>query len=122
MPCPKSALTLTVVSPDAGGVERARAFAKRLGVSLAIVDKRRKGKNEVEVMHVIGDVSGRNVLIVDDIIDTAGTLINTVAALKEAGAERSSLITLLLVGAMAGGVGYACVRSAGGVFAGRALS
>lgn len=79
---------LTVVSPDAGGVERARAFAKRLGVSLAIVDKRRKGKNEVEVMNVIGDVGGRNVLIVDDIIDTAGTLINTVAALKEAGAER----------------------------------
>ncbi len=79
---------LTVVSPDAGGVERARAFAKRLGVQLAIVDKRRKGKNEVEVMHVIGDVNGRNVLIVDDIIDTAGTLINTVAALNEAGAER----------------------------------
>ena len=79
---------LTVVSPDAGGVERARAFGKRLGVSLAIVDKRRKGKNEVEVMHVIGDVKGRNVLIIDDIIDTAGTLINTVAALKEAGAER----------------------------------
>ena len=79
---------LTVVSPDAGGVERARAFAKRLGVSLAIVDKRRKAKNEVEIMNVIGDVRGQNVLIVDDIIDTAGTLINTVAALKEAGAER----------------------------------
>ncbi|MBL8114635.1 MAG: ribose-phosphate pyrophosphokinase [Acidobacteria bacterium] len=79
---------LTVVSPDAGGVERARAFAKRLGASLAIVDKRRKGKNEVEIMHVIGDVKDRNVIIVDDIIDTAGTLINTVAALKEAGARR----------------------------------
>ena len=79
---------LTVVSPDAGGVERARAFAKRLGCSLAIVDKRRKGKNEVEVLHVIGDVRGRNVIIVDDIIDTAGTLINTTAALKNAGAER----------------------------------
>ena len=79
---------LTVVSPDAGGVERARAFAKRLGSSLAIVDKRRKGKNEVEVLHVIGDVKGRNVVVVDDIIDTAGTLINTVQALKNAGAER----------------------------------
>ena len=79
---------LTVVSPDAGGVERARAFAKRLGAGLAIVDKRRKGKNEVEILHVIGDVRGRNVIIVDDIIDTAGTLINTTAALKNAGAER----------------------------------
>jgi ribose-phosphate pyrophosphokinase len=79
---------LTVVSPDAGGVERARAFAKRLGSSLAIVDKRRKGKNEVEVLHVIGDVRGRNVIVVDDIIDTAGTMINTVQALKNAGAER----------------------------------
>ncbi len=79
---------LTVVSPDAGGVERARAFAKRLGAGLAIVDKRRKGKNEVEVLHVIGDVRDRNVIVVDDIIDTAGTLINTVQALKEAGARR----------------------------------
>jgi len=79
---------LTVVSPDAGGVERARAFTKRLGSSLAIVDKRRKGKNEVEVLHVIGDVRGRNVIVVDDIIDTAGTLISTVQALKNAGAER----------------------------------
>jgi ribose-phosphate pyrophosphokinase len=79
---------LTVVSPDAGGVERARAFAKRLGAQLAIVDKRRKGKNEVEVLHVIGDVRGRNAIVVDDIIDTAGTLINTVMALKEAGASR----------------------------------
>ncbi|MGE5345219.1 MAG: ribose-phosphate diphosphokinase [Acidithiobacillales bacterium] len=79
---------LTVVSPDAGGVERARAFAKRTGAQLAIVDKRRKGKNEVEVLHVIGDVRGRNAIVVDDIIDTAGTLINTVMALKDAGANR----------------------------------
>ena len=79
---------LTVVSPDAGGVERARAFAKRLGVGLAIVDKRRKGKNEVEVMNVIGDVRDQNIIIIDDIIDTAGTLINTVTALKNAGARR----------------------------------
>jgi ribose-phosphate pyrophosphokinase len=79
---------LTVVSPDAGGVERARAFAKRLGAGLAIVDKRRKGKNEVEVLHVIGDVRDRNVVVVDDIIDTAGTLINTVIALRDSGARR----------------------------------
>ncbi len=79
---------LTVVSPDAGGVERARAFAKRLGAGLAIVDKRRKGKNEVEILHVIGDVRDRNVIVVDDIIDTAGTLINTVIALRDAGAQR----------------------------------
>jgi ribose-phosphate pyrophosphokinase len=79
---------LTVVSPDAGGVERARAFAKRLGAGLAIVDKRRKGKNEVEILHVIGDVRDRNVVVVDDIIDTAGTLINTVIALRDSGARR----------------------------------
>jgi ribose-phosphate pyrophosphokinase len=79
---------MTVVSPDAGGVERARAFAKRLGAQLAIVDKRRKGKNEIEVLHVIGDVRDRNIIVVDDIVDTAGTLINTVIALKEAGAGR----------------------------------
>ncbi len=79
---------LTVVSPDAGGVERARAFARRLGSSLAIVDKRRKGKNEVEVLHIIGDVRDRNIVIIDDIIDTAGTLINTVRALRDNGAQR----------------------------------
>ena len=79
---------LTVVSPDAGGVERARAFAKRLGAGLAIVDKRRKGKNEVEILHIIGQVRDRNVIVVDDIIDTAGTMINTVHALKENGARR----------------------------------
>ena len=81
---------LTVVSPDAGGVERARAFAKRLGAGLAIVDKRRKGKNEVEVLHVIGDVKDRNVVVVDDIIDTAGTLINTVIALATRARAASS--------------------------------
>lgn len=79
---------LTVVSPDAGGVERARAFARRLGCGLAIVDKRRKGKNEVEVLHIIGDVKDRNCIIIDDIIDTAGTLINTVQALQGNGARR----------------------------------
>ena len=79
---------LTIVSPDAGGVERARAIAKRLHAELAIVDKRRVAANQAVVMHVIGDVSGRNVLILDDIIDTAGTLDSTVAALQEQGAER----------------------------------
>lgn len=79
---------LVIVSPDAGGVERARAIAKRLEVGLAIVDKRRVGPNEAAVMHVIGDVEGRTVLILDDIIDTAGTLTHTVASLVEHGAER----------------------------------
>ncbi|HEX3530966.1 MAG TPA: ribose-phosphate pyrophosphokinase [Thermoanaerobaculia bacterium] len=79
---------LVIVSPDAGGVERARAIAKRMEVGLAIVDKRRTAPNEAEIMHVIGDVDGCNVLIVDDIIDTAGTLTKTVDALKSKGAER----------------------------------
>jgi ribose-phosphate pyrophosphokinase len=79
---------LTVVSPDAGGVERARHFATKLGVPLAIVDKRRTDINVTEVMHVIGDVKGRTCLIVDDIIDTAGTLVKTVDALLDQGASR----------------------------------
>ncbi len=79
---------LTLVSPDAGGVERARAFAKRLGAELAVVDKRRVSPNEAEVMHVIGHVGGRNVLICDDMIDTAGTLVHTVQALKKKKAGR----------------------------------
>jgi ribose-phosphate pyrophosphokinase len=74
---------LTIVSPDAGGVERARAFAKRLNAELAVVDKRRVRPNEAEVMHVIGQVGGRNVVICDDMIDTAGTLVNTVHALRK---------------------------------------
>ncbi len=79
---------LTVVSPDAGGVERARAFAKRLDADLAVVDKRRTGPNEAEVMHLIGRVGGRNIVICDDMIDTAGTLVNTVHALKRQRAKR----------------------------------
>ncbi len=79
---------LVVVSPDAGGVERARAIAKRMSAGLAIIDKRRTAPNEAEVMHLIGDVAGCNALIVDDIIDTAGTLTKTVEALKKEGAER----------------------------------
>jgi ribose-phosphate pyrophosphokinase len=77
---------LTVVSPDAGGVERARFFAKKVDAALAIVDKRRVEINVAEVMHVIGDVSGRTCLIIDDLIDTAGTLVKTAAALVENGA------------------------------------
>jgi ribose-phosphate pyrophosphokinase len=79
---------LVIVSPDAGGVERARAIAKRLGLGLAILDKRRTAPNEAEVMHVIGEVDGCNCLIVDDIIDTAGTLTKAVEALKKEGAGR----------------------------------
>ena len=77
---------LTVVSPDAGGVERARHVAKKLEVPLAIVDKRRTDVNVAEVMNVIGDVTGKTCLIIDDIVDTAGTLVKTVDALYAAGA------------------------------------
>ncbi len=79
---------LVVVSPDAGGVERARAIAKRLDAGLAIIDKRRTAPNTAEVMHLIGDVEGCNALVVDDIIDTAGTLTKSVEALKSKGAQR----------------------------------
>ena len=78
---------LVVVSPDAGGVERARAYAKRLDASLAIVDKRREQPNVAEVHNVIGDVAGRTALVVDDMVDTAGTLTKVVDALKAAGAR-----------------------------------
>jgi len=77
---------LVVVSPDAGGTERARAFAKRLDAGLAIIDKRRSGPNVSQVMHIIGDVEGQTCLIVDDMIDTAGTLCQAAEALKEQGA------------------------------------
>jgi ribose-phosphate pyrophosphokinase len=79
---------LTVVSPDAGGVERARFFAKKVDAALAIVDKRRVEMNVAEIMHVIGDVHGRTCLIIDDLIDTAGTLVKTAAALIENGATQ----------------------------------
>jgi ribose-phosphate pyrophosphokinase len=78
---------LSVVSPDAGGVERARFFAQKVGAPLAIVDKRRTDMNVTEVMHVIGDVKGRTCLILDDIVDTAGTIVKTVDALYAAGAN-----------------------------------
>src|SRR5512141_1558987 len=77
---------LTVVSPDAGGVERARAHAKRLDASLAIIDKRRDKPNVAQVMHIIGDVKGHDCLLLDDMVDTAGTLTEGAAALKANGA------------------------------------
>jgi ribose-phosphate pyrophosphokinase len=77
-----------IVSPDAGGTERARAFSKQLRGSLAIIDKRRSKPNESEVMNIIGDVKGRECIIVDDILDTAGTLCNAARALSGAGAKR----------------------------------
>ncbi|HET9932881.1 MAG TPA: ribose-phosphate diphosphokinase, partial [Polyangiaceae bacterium] len=76
------------VSPDAGGVERARAYSKRLGATLAIIDKRRDRPNVSEVMHLIGDVRGRDCIIVDDMIDTAGTLCNAARAAMDYGARR----------------------------------
>ena len=79
---------LTIVAPDAGGVERARFFAKKMNAALAIVDKRREDVNVAEVMHVIGDVDGRTAVIVDDMIDTAGTLVKTSEALLEKGATQ----------------------------------
>lgn len=79
---------LAVVSPDIGGVVRARAFAKQLNVDLAIIDKRRPRANESQVMHIIGDVRDRTCLIIDDMVDTAGTLCMAADALKEEGAQR----------------------------------
>jgi ribose-phosphate pyrophosphokinase len=80
---------LVIVSPDVGGLTRARAIAKRLDASLAVIDKRRTGKNETEILNVVGDVEGRDVLILDDIIDTAGTLVQAEAALRRQGARRT---------------------------------
>jgi len=78
---------LTVVSPDVGGIKMARAFAKRLGAELILIDKRRLKPNQAEVMNIIGNAQGRNILIVDDLIDTAGTFCNAVEALQHAGAN-----------------------------------
>jgi ribose-phosphate pyrophosphokinase len=78
---------LTIVSPDVGGVVRARALAKRLEADLAIIDKRRDRAGESEVMNIIGDVKGRDCILVDDIVDSAGTLCNAAVALKKQGAN-----------------------------------
>jgi ribose-phosphate pyrophosphokinase len=82
-----------IVSPDVGGVVRARAYAKRLDTDLAIIDKRREQAGVSEVMHIIGDVSGRRCILVDDIVDSAGTLCNAALALKKAGASAVSAYT-----------------------------
>ena len=83
----KSYSNLVVISPDVGGVVRARALAKQLGCDLAVIDKRRAAANVSEVMHVIGDIEGRNCVIMDDMIDTAGTLVKAAEVLKERGAK-----------------------------------
>jgi ribose-phosphate pyrophosphokinase len=77
---------MIIVSPDAGGVERARAFAKRLGMGLGIVDKRRDKPNQARAMNVIGDVQGKRAVIVDDMVDTAGTLTEAASAIMNKGA------------------------------------
>ena len=91
---------LTIVSPDAGGVERARAYAKRLDADLAIIDKRRSGDRRAEVMHVVGEVKGRVCIIQDDIVDTAGTLQQASQALYENGAAR--VIACVVHGVLSG--------------------
>jgi ribose-phosphate pyrophosphokinase len=78
---------LAVASPDVGGIKMARAYAKRLEADLVVIDKRRPRQNEAEIMNIIGDVDGKNILIVDDLVDTAGTLCNAVVALKKEGAQ-----------------------------------
>jgi ribose-phosphate pyrophosphokinase len=82
----KNFKNLVVASPDIGGVARARAFAKKLGVDMVIVDKRREKANESEVMNIIGEVEGKNIILVDDMIDTAGTIVKAADALKQKGA------------------------------------
>jgi len=79
---------LVIISPDAGGVERARAFAKRLDASLAIIDKRREAPNIAQAMNIIGEVKGKTAIILDDMVDTAGTLTQAAAALKDRGARK----------------------------------
>jgi ribose-phosphate pyrophosphokinase len=92
---------LMIVSPDVGGVVRARGYAKRLGADLAIVDKRRERAGESEVMNIIGDVEGRPCILVDDIVDSAGTLCNAAAALKQHGAK--SVSAYVTHGVLSGG-------------------
>ncbi|MEW6335145.1 MAG: ribose-phosphate pyrophosphokinase, partial [Thermodesulfobacteriota bacterium] len=82
---------IVIVSPDTGGVERARAFAKRMGASLAIIDKRREGPNEAQVMNIIGNIKNKRVIILDDMIDTAGTVVQSAKALYENGAVAVSV-------------------------------
>ena len=103
---------VTVVSPDAGGVERARAFAKRLNSPLAIIDKRREEANVAEVMNVVGEVAGRNCLIVDDLIDTGGTLVKGAEALMAKGAATVSACAThaVLSGASVSRIEASCLK------------
>ena len=103
---------MTVVSPDAGGVERARAFAKRLNAPLAIIDKRREEANVAEVMNVVGDVKNRHCLLVDDLIDTAGTLVKGAEALMEKGASGVSACAThaVLSGPAVGRIEDSCIQ------------
>ena len=103
---------ITVVSPDAGGVERARAFAKRLNAPLAIIDKRREEANVAEVMNVVGSVAGRHCLLVDDLIDTAGTLVKGADALLEKGAASVSACAThaVLSGQAVGRIEESCLK------------
>jgi ribose-phosphate pyrophosphokinase len=100
---------MVVVSPDVGGVERARAYAKRLSASLALIDKRRPAPNVSEVMHIIGDVKGKNCVLVDDIVDTAGTLTSAAKALVENGAK--SVIAFCTHGVLSGPAGERLEKS-----------
>lgn len=102
----------TVVSPDAGGVERARAFAKRLNCPLAIIDKRREEANVAEVMNVVGEVKGRHCLLVDDLIDTAGTLVKGAEALLKKGAASVSACAThaVLSGPAVGRIEASCLK------------
>lgn len=101
-----------IVSPDAGGVERARAYSKRLNGTLAIIDKRRERANESEVMNIIGEVEGKRCLIVDDILDTAGTMCNAARALKDAGAASvsASVTHGVLSGPAIGRINESCLE------------
>jgi ribose-phosphate pyrophosphokinase len=103
---------LTVISPDAGGVERARFFAKKMDSALAIVDKRRVEANVAEIMHVIGDVKDRTCLVIDDLIDTAGTLVKTAAALMESGASAvyACCSHPVLSGPAVGNISQSCIQ------------
>jgi ribose-phosphate pyrophosphokinase len=101
-----------IVSPDAGGVERARAYAKKLNTSLAIIDKRREGPNVAEVMHLVGDVEGCDAIVVDDMIDTGGTLCQGAQALKEFGARRVIAVAShpVLSGPAIGRIAESCIE------------
>ena len=101
-----------IVSPDAGGVERARAYAKKLNTSLAIIDKRRAGPNVAEVMHLVGDVEGCDAIVVDDMIDTGGTLCQGAQALKDFGARRVIAVAShpVLSGPAIGRIAESCIE------------